>query len=199
MIKNIALNLTKPQKKALISILVMGVIFIIFIVFVYTPMRRELNKTKTEYEVIEKEIADIKRVAGEGKSLDEVIAALKTRLTELENKFPEKEEQILQDLSERAKKFNIDLNNTSPDKKRIVTDIECSSLNKRGCILQEMGIKMSMKTDFKTFSEFIKSLKDDFPFYLKLDSARLVKLAGTDRHPMLDIEIKLRAYLITQN
>lgn len=192
-------NPTKSQKKAMISLLAMALIFIIVIAFVYIPMRRELNRTRAEYGSIEKEIASIKNAAGEGKSLDEIIAALRARLTQLENRFPEKEEIILQNLSERARDLKIDLNNTSPNKKRIVADIDCSALNKKGCILQEMAITMNMKTDFRTFAEFMKSLKDDFPFYIRLDSARLVKQSGDDKHPILDIEIKLRAYLITQN
>jgi Tfp pilus assembly protein PilO len=177
----------------------MALIFIVFIAFIYSPMKRELKKTRAEYESIEKEIASIKTSAGEGRSLDEIISALKSRLTELEKKFPEKEELILRDISGKAKQFNIELNNMSPDKKRAVTDIECAVLAKKGYVLQEMAITVNMKTDFKTFAEFMKSLKDDFPFYLKLDSVRLVKLSGGDRHPMLDIELKLRAYLISQS
>jgi len=198
-VTNITLKMTGSQKKAAVSILAMVLVFIVFIVFIYIPMHRELDKTIAEYGSVEKEISDIKNAAGKDKSLDEIIAALKKRLTELENKFPAKEEQILSDLSDRAKDLKIDLINMTPDKKRLVTGIDCAALNKKGCVLQEMAITMNMRTDFRTFAGFMKSLKENFPFYIKLDSAHLVRLAGSDRHPMLDIEVKLHAYLISQN
>lgn len=191
------IKITKRQQKIFTVIFVITAVFLIFITFIYLPLRRELTILKKEYEKIESETKEARIIAGEGRSLDEAIGALKTGIDSMNNQFPSKEEGILRALSGRAESFKIKVTNMSPEKKRIVQEIGGAPVNIRDCVVQEMALTMNLKTNFMIFGRFARSLKEDFPVWIKVDSVRMERASGDkEKHPLLDIEVKLRAYLI---
>ena len=173
-----------------------GGVFLLFIIFVYLPMARELSALKRDYDNTISDISQIKKtVVGDRGSLEETINRLNTRLDVLNNMFPSQEEGILNILSETAARFKIDVINMSPEKKRIVREIAQAPIPITACAVQEMGISMSIKTDYRTAVEFMRAIRDDFPTYIKFDSVRMEK-ASNDRHPLLNIELKMHTYLV---
>lgn len=191
------IKITKRQQKIFTVVSVIIAVFLIFITFIYLPMRRELTILKKEYGKIESETKEARIIAGEGRSLEDAIGALKTRIDSMNKQFPSKEEGILRALSERAESFKIKVTNMNPEKKRIVQEIGVAPVNIRDCVVQEMALTMNLKTDFMTFGRFARSLKEDFPVWIKMDSVRMESASGDkEKHPLLNIEVKMRAYLI---
>ena len=91
--------ITKEQKKILMIVGIVGCAFLIFVIFIYLPLRREFRQVKGEFYRIESEVSEIKKAGGEGRSLEASIASLNNNLNIINRKFPEKEEAILRELS----------------------------------------------------------------------------------------------------
>jgi hypothetical protein len=188
------MKMTKSQKRIITVVGIIAAIFAVFTAFVYIPMASQLGKMKKEYARINSDIEQVKSMGG-GKTLEKTISDLNARLDRLKVMFPSKEEGFLKTLSDTAAKFKIEIHTMNPEKKHIMMDMGGSPVIIKDCVVQEMSITVNMMTDFKTFSSFIKYLKDDCPVYLKADMVRMEKTSN-DKHPQLNIDMKIHTYLI---
>ncbi len=189
------LRITKRQKKILMIVGVVTFAFVVFILFIYLPSQRELIRLKNEYYKTESEIMNIKRSAGEGKSLEENIGLLKKKFDALNNKFPAKEEVILRALSEAAAKCDIEVMNLKPHRKRVIQEIGSISIKMKDSYVQEMSVAMSLKGSYRRLGEFFRYLKEDLPVFARVDDVRLAKRSD-DISGLLEAEVDLNTYLI---
>jgi hypothetical protein len=192
----VKIKLTDPQKKMLMTASGAGIFFAAVIILAYLPMHRHLVSMKREYRMIDAEMLKIREMAGKDKSLDEVIAMLKKKLDDISTQFPAKEEGILKALSERANGMGIKIEMLNPAKKRIIESLGASQVKITGCSIQEIDIMMKFQTNYAKLVGFLVSLKEDFPFYIKIVSVNMVK-KSEERPALLDIELRLRGYLVT--
>lgn len=189
------IKITKAQEKILMIVGVVSLAFLIFILFIYLPSRRQLVRLKNEFYGIESEIENIKKATGEGRSLEENITILKARLDELDKKFPAKEEVILRELSDAAARYDIAVTALKPQKKKVIKDIDGISIMIKDCQVQEMPVSLSLKASYKTLGEFLKFLKDQTPVFVRIDNVRMAK--GSDKmSAIIDVELNLNSYLI---
>lgn len=183
------------MKRSMKSVAVIGGAFLLFIFLLYIPTLHGLSSMRGDYDRISSEIAQMKNMDGGGKSLEETIAKLNKRLDVLNSMFPSKEEGVLRLLSQTASNLKINVTSMTPEKRHIVQEIGGASVNIKECAIQEMGIKMSVKSDYKAFEEFVRTVREDFPVYVKFDSVRMEKTSN-DKHPVLNIDVEMHTYLI---
>lgn len=188
-------KITKRQKKILVIVGVVGSAFIIFIAFIYIPMRAELARLKDEFYKLEAEISQIKKLAKEGESLEEAIVSLKDRLDAINKKFPEKDEVILRELSGLAAELGIEVVSIRPQKKKVIQEIGSRPIGIKECLVQEMPVSMTLRASYRALGEFFKILKEDFPIFVRVDNVRIVR-AGDKQTGVLDAELNLDTYLI---
>ncbi|MBI5144442.1 MAG: type 4a pilus biogenesis protein PilO [Candidatus Omnitrophica bacterium] len=188
------LEITKNQKKILIIVGIVGLAFVIFMIFVYLPLRKQFAGLKDRLHVVEAEINQIKQAGGEGKSLEEAISFLKERYDVMSNKFPEKEEIVLRELPSLAARLGIDVSSVRPQRKRVIQELSGSPTSIKGHYVQEMPISMSLKTYYKTLGEFFRILNEDFPIFVKIDN---VSITRADRATgLLSVDLNVDTYLI---
>ena len=186
--------ITSNQKKILVMGSIVGLTFIVVTMFVYLPLRRHFAQLKAKLYAIESEINQIKKAGGEGKSLEEAIAFLKERYDIMSNKFPEKEEIVLRELSNLAARLEIDVSSVRPQRKKTVQELNGLPIRISGCYVQEMPIAMTLKTRYKTLGEYLKILNADFSIFVRVDN---ISMAKADKATgLLNVELKIDTYLI---
>lgn len=190
-------RITKRQKKIFVMAGIVGGAFAVFIVLIYLPLRSELAQLKNEFYKIESEINQIKRIAKEGETLEEAIAALKDRLNSMDDKFPKQDEIILRELANLASRLGIEVVSIKPQKKRAIQEINQAPVSIKGYSVEEMPVSMNLKAPYKTMGEFFKILKDDFPVFVRVDALRMGKSPDKTRN-ILNAELNLDTYLISQ-
>lgn len=188
------IEITKNQKKIAAIGGMVALTFIIATIYVYLPLRRHFLELKAKLYVVENEINQIKKAGGEGKSLEEAIAFLKERYDVMSNKFPEKEEVVLRELSNLAARLEMDVSSVRPQRKRIVQDLNDVLIRIEGCYVQEMPISMSLKTYYKTLGEYLKILNTDFPIFVRVDGISMMK--ADKATGLLNVELNIDTYLI---
>ncbi len=189
--------MTKKQKKIFTFVGIVIIAFAIFIIFIYIPADRRLEELRKEYVMLQAEINDFnKSVGGEGKSLEDVVLSLKNKLDSLDKKFPEKEEIILRELLGLAESLGIEITSTRPDKKRTVKEIGSAAVNIKDCVVQEMPIAISLKTSYKTLGEFLRTLKENFSAFVRIDSVHITRMGPDKAGALLEVSLNLDSYLI---
>jgi len=187
--------ITKGQKKILLIVGIVLLIFAMFMLLAYLPLRVKEKRLKAEIDSIESDIARIKKIAEGSASIEEAITVLKNKLESLNKEFPAREEIVLRSLSELAAKTNIDIVSMVPQKKKTVTDIAGSSIKLKGSIVQEMSVSVGFKTNYKNLAAFLNALENDFPVCLRVESVQMSR-SGNAAGGTLDVSLTLAAYLI---
>ena len=188
--------ITKRQKKILLAVGIVTVALVFFVIFIYIPMKKRLIESKDKLYAVEADIQKIREIAGEGTSVEGAISALKHKLEDLDEKFPEKEEVILRELSGLASRLDIEVVSTKPQKKRCINEIKGIPISISACVVQEMPISMSLKATYKSLGDFIKALTEDFVIFVAVDNVRMDKPIDNAQR-LLNIELELHAYLMT--
>lgn len=183
---------TEAQKKILIIMGIVILAFIVFIVFIYLPLRRESIRIRKEYHAIEAEVNQIKKTAGQGKSLEESIVMLRKKLDAMNAKLPEKEEVVIRELSNALTNLGIEVVSIKPQRKAPLAE----GGGIRGASVQEMPISISLKTSYKTLGEFFRLVREDLPVFLRADTVRMSKAPGKDTN-LLTVDVHLNSYLVS--
>jgi Tfp pilus assembly protein PilO len=187
--------ITKKQQKLLMMMGIIIIGIIVFIIFMYLPLRRKWGSLQNELNNMEVEIGKIKSSVAEEKSLEDSIVVMRNELAAIYKKFPDKEEITLRELSSLATKLGIEIVAMKPQKKNIVKELAGEKINIKGCVVQDMPITMYLRTDYKTLGEFFKSLKTDFPVFVKIGGVKMVRIG--DKMPgLLDISLDLDTYFL---
>lgn len=191
------MKITKRQKNLFTAAAIAGGVCLLFVVFVQIPAIQRLAALKNDYDKTMSDIKQIKNLVGGDKSIESMINKLNVRLEQLNTMFPSTEEGIINILSETAAKFNINVTSTIPEKKHVVEDIGKVPVAIKDCKVEEMEIAMTLKADYKTLSDFVRTIRESFPVYIKFDYIKIVKIQESDaRHPLLDIDLKMHTYLV---
>ena len=191
--KNI--QISEKQKTIIIVIGVVILVFYLFISFVYNPEKKHLIQMKKEYAAAQSQVEEFKRLVGEGKSAEEVVEVFKKKVETFDNKFPQKEEVILREISGAAERLGVEISSIRPDKKKAILSINNAPINISGCVIQEMLISMNIKASYKKLGEFLRTLREDLPVFVSVEDLSIGK-PGDNKSPILDITLTLKAYPI---
>lgn len=179
-------NLSREQKK-IIYISAVGLVFLFsFLVFVYGPQSRKFAAIKRELSQTENQIKEIMSIVG-GRDLPQAVRDLKTRLTNTASKLPSKEDVVISNLSENAKKLNLEVKNIIPANKQLLGN------RITGYIIEELPISLSLVGDYRALGEYLNILRNNSPILIRVRQLE-IKGKGEGRSD-LDIALQISAYL----
>lgn len=179
-------TLSKEQKKIIYISAIVIVSLLFFWVFVYVPQSRKLVAIKGQISDAEAQIAEINRMA-EGKELSLAVRDFQSRLNNIESKLPFKKEDVINSLSEAARKLKIDIKN-------LALSPEQELSNKiPGYDIEEFPISMNLACDYRALGDYLSILRNTFPVLVRI---RQVNIQGRgEGQDVLDIELLISAYL----
>lgn len=189
--KNIILSPTQKRMALGVSILALAVLS--FWVFFYLPGSAQLGRTKSELLKLQEEVGDIERVMDEIKTEGMSIESLKARYEQLHNRFPSKEEESLRQLTDFARKLNLEIVSLSPKPKRELTgrDNKAVLIDGRPCHL--ISVTLDMKGSYKYLVSYLKLVRESLPAFSTVELLRLGRMES--EKDKLDIALELNLYL----
>lgn len=189
--------MTKARKYLVIGVSLLAAVGFAIVALIIVPMHEKAISIKADLRTAEKEVAAIKEGYGKGKSASEAVKSIMSEIRRLEARFPKKEEVILKDLSDFASKNGVEVISMKP-KKTDVADIGGVVINLEDVSVQRMSIAMTARAPYKKLGDFIISLYEKFPAYVTVDSIRMKSPANAKTPWILDAEIELTSYLLSQ-
>ena len=79
--------MTRTQKKIIITGLIIGAAFFVFLLLVYLPSRNTVREIKSELRGVEAQIEEIGAIIGDAESLDKGIKSLQARQKKINSKM----------------------------------------------------------------------------------------------------------------
>jgi len=180
------IKLTKEQTKIIyISLIVLGSL-LFFWIFIYGPQGSKLTLLKNELANIENQIVEINKITA-GKELAQAVMQLKIKFDTIRSQLPRGEEDIIDYLSDQARKLKIEVKNIMPSNKK--------SLGNKiaGFTIEELPISMSLVCESKILGTYLDILRNDSPILVRVNN---LEISGKgEGRALLDISLKILAYL----
>jgi len=194
--KNTIIKIIKSQKKIVIAALAVLVTFLLFLLFVYLPSKNTVKVIKRELIDTERQIKEIEgRLSGKDKLSYINIESLKTKSSQLTNKFPSKEEESIKMLYEFARKLNIEIVSIKPQPKAVFSIEDNKEINSDGKTLQAAYVFLQMKCLYKDLVAYLEAIEKNLPAFMSVEKIRISK----DNFEVLrlNIELYLNLYLLS--
>ncbi|MFC1708654.1 type 4a pilus biogenesis protein PilO [Candidatus Omnitrophota bacterium] len=179
-------KITRRQTKLIVACFIVVAALICFWIFVYGPQSEKLRSVKKDLAFIESQITQIDSII-QGRELSGVVIDLNSQLISLVSFLPANQEEIISNLSNRARKFDIEIKSINPQVK-VLLEEEVS-----GYDIQELPILVNLQCGFKNLGEFLNALRINFPVLVRVKSLN-IKGQGEGK-PILDINLEILAYL----
>ena len=188
-------DLTTSQKKIILAAALILFVFIIFLVFIYLPIQRQVRKIKSELDSAQQQIDAISRITSSAKSLEEGIKMLQDKFTKLDAKFPAEEENALKALSQFAKEMNIELVSISPQPKVQLLEDDKSNISIEGKPCSVVPVSIQMRCVYKDLVAYLQKANDSLPVFATLERLNISK-DRLDVSQKLDVQIDINLYLL---
>lgn len=179
-------KLTKEQKKLIYIASIAALLLLIFWIFIYLPQARRLSLIKKRLMDVEKEIEQVDRITG-GRELKEVMQGFNSRLNEIFSKMPPRFDDVVDDLSEEARKLGIEVKDINFLSKKVLKD------KVPGYELEELPMVMNLVCEYNALGDYLNLLRTRFPVVVKIGQLD-IKGAGAG-NPKLDAALRISAYL----
>lgn len=180
------MKLSKEQKKIIYIFSVVGVFFFLFWLFVYIPQNSQLKGIKYKLGLAEAEIEEINRISY-GKPLPEAVRDLNLRLQKAALKVPVRDEEVVKELSEAARKLKIVLKNIS------LSNSFSLASKVPGYKIEELPISIKLNCEYREIGQYLNDLRDNFPVLIKIKS--LLIQGGGEGQNNLDVDLQISAFL----
>jgi len=181
-------KLTQEQIKIIYISAVALLILFLFWVLLYAPQARKFSTIKKEISDAESQIKDIEALI-QGRELTEVAQELNIEFNKLSGMIlsEEKDEEVIDNLSQDAKKFNIEVRDIKPAS-RVLLKYQVAGLN-----LVELPISMSLVCESRDLGNYLRVLRHDFPVLLKF--RRIEIKSDCEGCHRIGVDLDIAAYL----
>ncbi len=181
-------KLTQEQIKIIYISAAALLILFLFWILLYAPQTRRFATIKKEISSAESQIKDIEALI-QGRELTEVARELNIKFNKLTGMIlsEEKDEEVIDNLSQDARKFNIEVRDIRPSS-RVLFKYQVAGLN-----LVELPISMSLICESRNLGRYLQALRHDFPILVKF--RRIEIRSDCEGCHQLNVNLDISAYL----
>jgi len=180
------MRLTQEQKKIYTVSAIVGTVFFMVWLFIIIPQNKKLAYIKTRLKDSE---AKIQSIAGSGgqEGLVATVEGMNAKLQKLSQRFSLSPEEVVKNLSEKARVLRITVKNINFSQKiPYPKDVPFYSVD-------EMPVVLSLVCEYRALGEYLIALRESFPAVV---TVRQLSVRGKGEGvASLDVELQLSAYL----
>ncbi len=175
-------------------------IFIFFVVllfqFVYFPRSRQVKRLDSEYKKIKHDIDRLYNFIGKEGNLEENIIERRKDLALLESAFPFEKEvsNVIKQLNDQARRFNVNVISLKPKDLLIYKDREGKELKVSDYFCKCMPLTLNVESRYRELGEFLLSLETNRSPIVSIEEVDIER--DKDRAPAVKAEIELNAYIL---
>lgn len=188
------MEITRGQKKILITASVGAALFLIFWIFIYLPAKNSVSALKEEILQIENKISATTSIIGE-EPLEKGLSTLQERLEALDRKLPDSEEETLRMISSTAHETGVNVISTKPQPKSIFLDRDKNMVRIGNKLCHRMPMSMHVSSSYNKLGRFLESLRKDVPSISTIEKLTLTK---QPEQYELNANINLTIYLLCE-
>ena len=186
----------EKDKKNIIKISIALIGLIVLFVFLYLPQHQKVNRIKKQIDLMQEQIDLTKTMLGDLSQLGLVLGKMQQEMSLFEKRLPAKKQisSILSELSNLAKKSEIDVVSINPEKpiQVISDDGEVVKIDQN--TLSSIKINMNLKGSYKELADYLKRVQESLNIFAAIDEISISRV--DDIYPKLNAKFALTIYLI---
>lgn len=186
----------EKDKKNIIKISIALIGLIVLFVFLYLPQHQKVNRIKKQIDLMQEQIDLTKTMLGDLSQLGLVLGKMQQEMSLFEKRLPAKKQisSILSELSNLAKKSEIDVVSINPEKpiQVISDDGEVVKIDQN--TLSSIKINMNLKGSYKELADYLKRVQESLNIFAAIDKISITRV--DDIYPELKAKFTLTIYLI---
>ena len=177
------------QKKSMIWALKFGGLLVVFLAFFF-PVTREFGAAASNIASHKEQISSLKQMSINLLTPEE-LASTEKRLDEFETKLMESSRaaSLLDFVSAEAEKNHFSVIQIYSDSPSTLKDDRGMEMTVRGKKLMLLPVNFRVETDFKSFGNFLKSMKDNTPAEFVVESMSLKKTSPESESLQCDMTV----------
>ena len=168
-------GITVNQKKVFIISLVVLFISLLLWVIVYLPGNKEISILNQELISTQQQIQTIEILLAGSPSKDEAIRLLKLKQQHLIDKFPQKEKESFELISNFARKNNVEVISWQPGLKTEFRDEAGKQKIIEGKVVNYLPITMEVRCFYKDLVKYLLEMESDLPAFVSVVSLNIRK------------------------
>ena len=186
----------KKNKKNIIKISIALIGLIVLFVFLYLPQHQKVNRIKKQIDLMQEQIDLTKTMLGDLSQLGLVLGKMQQEMSLFEKRLPAKKQisSILSELSNLAKKSEIDVVSINPEKPTQVINDDGEVVKIDQNTLSSIKINMNLKGSYKELADYLKRVQESLNIFAAIDEISISRV--DDIYPKLNAKFALTIYLI---
>ena len=187
-------KISLSQNKIVFSFILIVSVFLMLWLYLYLPSERELVGLKSRFVAVDNQIQQIENALGKSQTRGENIKLLKEKYKQLNNRFPQKEEEGLRIIMDSARKMNMEIVSIRPQLKTALLDEDNRKIEIEGKTCHKVSVFVSMRGSYEHLIEYIENLEDSLPVFVNIERLKINK--DNSSIVNLNINLELNLYLL---
>ena len=177
------------KKKNMIWIIKFGVLLTIFLIF-FLPVCRDSQTVSSKKAALQTQISDIKKMSVNLLKPEE-LAGVKARLKEFDSKLIDSSRaaSLLDSISTEADKGHLKLIQIYSDNAYALKNDRGQELSMRGKKIMLLPVNFRVEADYKSFGNFLRSMRDSAPAEFVVESMDLKKASPESESLQCDVTV----------
>lgn len=182
------------DKEIIKNTLIVFVVFIGIIFAVHLPRRNHFRKIQRELADVKKNIVQLEQLVAVDGTLEKGLVRLNQIDKDFAVMFPEKEEDGLNRLEQKAKELSVEILSTQASPKEPIEIAPGEPLLINGVSFQKVLLSIDMRAQYNDFIRFLGALKEPESPFVTIERIKMEK--QDDVNDPLHIVVDLQFYLI---
>ncbi len=182
------------RDKAAWEVVALSVAVVLLALFVYLPLKGRAGRLVVDLKNLQANLDHVRSIVGPGKDLGYGKVLLEENLKKLDAKFPEKEYDALNRISELARASGLEVVAVNSQPKHLIEDPEALAIKVDGKTGQQIPVSMELRGTYGNFVGYLSALKDSPNTFTMVDHYHL-RRDGSDAKT-LGISVDLNLYLL---
>ena len=184
------------NKKNILIVSVIVFIIALLFQFVYFPRLRQVRSLNREYKSIARDIDELYSFIGRDGSLEDNIIERRRGLAMLESAFPFEKgvSDIIKQLNEQARHFNVNVISLKPRNFEIYRDREGKELKVSDYCCKCMPLTLNVESRYRALGEFLLNIETNKSPMISIEEVEIEK--DKDKTSTIKADIELTAYIL---
>jgi len=189
-----AKKITRTQQKIMVAGIIVLVVFVLFILWVYLPARREFAALKSQVQGLEGQIQEIDKLVARNFSPEQVSAALMRKYQDAQRKFPDSEGPSVVLISDYARRFGLAVDSIEVGNQQLFLDSGGNKITVGNNTCYAVNATVSLRGNYDNLIKYLGILKKVMPAFISINGFNIAKYEVSPYR--LKIRLDLTFYLL---
>jgi len=163
--------------------------------FVCWGAKKQVSRLRSELAEVESQIRQVERIMHEGETISQGVFLLEERARVCDARFPQKEMDGLDLLSDLARKLGIEIISLQSQPKTLYLEKNNQKVELDGKTGYQLSVSMTLRASYREVIKYLGELKGCMPAFHTIEKLRMIRdLPGTTK---LNVTLELKFYLLS--